>query len=209
MKYHRQQDGLTLIEMMIAILIGLIIMASTIGIFITSIKANSDTLKMTRLNQELQAVTTLMSRDLRRAGYWGTPATANAYAAETDTSIANCILLAYDIGSDGAGGADDFVGYLWVDDGLGGSGDGGHIEMRVSTTDFDDCSGLDVDGWTEITDSSVVLISNPPLFTSSSEASASTTVTTVELNVFGVLREDEDVSRRIIETVRLRNDIVN
>jgi len=205
MKLQRRQFGLTLIEMMIAMLIGLIVMAATMGIFLISLKSNVDTLKMVRLNQELQAASTIMSRDFRRAGYWGTPATANAYAAETNTAIANCILFAYDVESDGlAGGAMDYIGYKWVDDGLGASGNEGHLEIKVSAADFDVCTGT---GWSPITDNTVVLISQPT-FTVDSVTVGSATFISIEIILTGILKDDEDVSRTITEKIRLRNDIV-
>lgn len=206
MRLQRHQFGISLIEMMIAMLVGLIIVAATIGIFITSLKSNSDTLKMVRLNQELQAASTLMARDFRRAGYWGTPATANAYAAETDTSNANCMLFAYDVDSDGlAGGAMDYIGYKWVDDGLGTSGSEGHLEIKVSATDFDVCTGT---GWNPITDNNVVLISQPTFTVVPVTVGGATTFTSIELTLTGMLTADETVSRTITEKIRLRNDIV-
>jgi len=205
MRIQNKQSGLTLIEMMIAIVVGLIIVAGTIGIFITSLKLNSETLQMTRLNQELQAVMTLMTRDIRRSGYWGitTSGTVNAYASVAATSNQSggagddCILLAYDIDSNGLGGGNDYIGYKWDTD---------HIEMKVANAAFTCGSG----GWTDLSDSAVVNISEPVLDIVAYTAGTTTNeVNVLTLELTGTLVGDALISRTIKQTIRLRNDVIN
>ncbi len=69
-------SGFSLVELMISITIGLVVLGGVVSIFVSSVKSNADALKMTRLNQELQAVMSMMTRDIRRAGYWGTATNA-------------------------------------------------------------------------------------------------------------------------------------
>ena len=78
MKY--KQRGFTLIELMISIVIGLIILAAVVGMFVTLIKSDNDNLKSIRLNQELRAAMSLITRDIRRAG-------ANQNAAINSSTI--------------------------------------------------------------------------------------------------------------------------
>lgn len=63
--------GFTLIELMIAILIGVLIVGATLTIYVTTIKGSSNTLKLTRLNQDIGVTLQIMTNDIRRAGYWG------------------------------------------------------------------------------------------------------------------------------------------
>jgi prepilin-type N-terminal cleavage/methylation domain-containing protein len=68
MKSRIKLGGFTLIELMVAILIGSMVLAAIISLFVTMIKADNDNLKAIRLNQELRAAMSLITRDIRRAG---------------------------------------------------------------------------------------------------------------------------------------------
>ncbi len=115
-------SGFSLVELMISITVGLVVLGGVVSIFVSSVKGNADALKMTRLNQELQAVMSMMTRDIRRAGYWGlatsaigagalnlnintfaNPATGTAVATGNYSSEAanSCITFSYDMDADG------------------------------------------------------------------------------------------------------------
>ncbi|MDF1587695.1 MAG: prepilin-type N-terminal cleavage/methylation domain-containing protein [Gammaproteobacteria bacterium] len=199
MHIQKKQNGITLIELMIAILVGLIVMAATIGIFVTTIKSNSDTLKMIRLNQELQAVMTLITRDIRRVGYWGDniSGTINPFTAASIASGAvNTLSFGYD--------ADNYG----VDD---GQSENFGFRLNGSQVDM-----LDVaDNWQPLTDPTVVKITgltfdvaiwcpaNP-----SCAAPVKTELRTVNIVLTGELSTDATVSRTLKETIRIRNDVV-
>lgn len=121
----KKQTGFTLIEIMIALVLGLIVVGGAITIYITTIKGSSDTIKSARLNYDVDSVMVLMINDIRRAGYWGgaiagSDATENPYTvtslpaapptnfALTDINVyaydghANgCVLYTYDANDDG------------------------------------------------------------------------------------------------------------
>ena len=63
--------GFSLVELMISIVIGLVVVGGVISVFASAVKSHTDNLRMTRLNQELRTTMTLMTRELRRAGFWG------------------------------------------------------------------------------------------------------------------------------------------
>jgi len=65
----RPQQGLTLIELMIGLLVGSIITAGAISVFNNTLKSNSDNLNLARINQDLRGMMDIMVRDIRRAGY--------------------------------------------------------------------------------------------------------------------------------------------
>lgn len=109
--------GFSLVELMISIAVGLVVLGGVISIFASTVKSNADALEMTQLNQELRATMDVMSRDIRRSGYWfnapsavGPPATAasndnpfealviSKYGTEADFS---CITYQYDADNDG------------------------------------------------------------------------------------------------------------
>lgn len=64
------QHGLSLVELMIAVALGLMVLGVVISVFWNTLQSNKKALRMARLVQELRAVTDVMARDLRRAGYW-------------------------------------------------------------------------------------------------------------------------------------------
>jgi len=125
----KKHSGFTLIEIMIALLVGLMILSATIAIYIATVKGSADTIRSARLNHDLDSAMSLMSNDIRRAGFWGgavggSDATENVYTvvssgttttnfAPTDVSVMDftdgggtdhtdgCILYSYDADGDG------------------------------------------------------------------------------------------------------------
>ncbi|MDO9167812.1 MAG: prepilin-type N-terminal cleavage/methylation domain-containing protein [Methylobacter sp.] len=112
LKTHKQQKGVTLIELMIGLLIGMIVVAGGISVFTTSIKGQTDNQQLSRLNQDMRAMMDIMVRDIRRAGFVtsdpGAPANFALiknnpfFAATTDIDIHdydggtdNCIVYSY------------------------------------------------------------------------------------------------------------------
>lgn len=99
----RDNTGFSLVELMVAMVLGLIVIGAVIALVLSMMRANNQTIASTRLTQELRAVAALMSSDLRRAGGVIDPltvATANAgnpnnpFAA-IDTATAGCIRYSY------------------------------------------------------------------------------------------------------------------
>lgn len=67
--HGRRQRGLTLVEMMVALVAGLIVSAAVIAFALASMKGNAEYVQSTRLTQELRNTLDLVTRDLSRAGY--------------------------------------------------------------------------------------------------------------------------------------------
>jgi type IV pilus assembly protein PilW len=66
---RKQQAGITLVELLIGLLVGLIVIAAGTNIFITSIRGQTDNINLTRLNQDMRSMMDIMARDIRRAGF--------------------------------------------------------------------------------------------------------------------------------------------
>ncbi|WAR46541.1 PilW family protein [Methylomonas rapida] len=106
----KKQTGFTLIEIMIALLLGLIVVGATISIYIATVGSSASTIRSSRLNHDLESVMTLMANDIRRAGYWegaadneddnnpftNTDATAGAVTNVNILENGTCILYSYD-----------------------------------------------------------------------------------------------------------------
>lgn len=110
--------GMTLIELMIAMLLGIIIVSGTIAMYISTLRGSTDTLNSARLNYDLDSVMQLMVNDIRRAGYWG-GAIVNSVATDNPfTDGAANILISDYTDTDGTTYADGCILYSYdVDDG--------------------------------------------------------------------------------------------
>jgi len=141
----KKQAGFTLIELMISLLLGLIIIAITVGIYVTTIRGSTDTINAARLNYDLESAMSVMVNDIRRAGYWGGAVTGidsatNPFTtgtADIQIPTASCILYAYDTDGDGAPDNGEYYGFKLQN---------GAIGMRSDNTadTSGDCTGT---GW--------------------------------------------------------------
>lgn len=68
---HKQQNGLTLIELMIAIVLGLILVAGVIQIFVTNKQTYRVTEAQSRLQDNARFALEILTRDIRSTGYSG------------------------------------------------------------------------------------------------------------------------------------------
>lgn len=108
--HHRNSAGFSLIELMVALVAGLIVVGAVLSFTLSSLQANTEFVTTTRLTQELRANLNLVSQDLRRAGYdedaigyLARPATFTGFSQfatieiNHDDGIENsCVVYAYD-----------------------------------------------------------------------------------------------------------------
>jgi type IV pilus assembly protein PilW len=85
---RRRQRGLTLVGLMIGMVLGLFVVACAAALLVTRIREHRALLIESRLMQDLRTSADLITRDLRRAGYWG-DATAAIARTGTGGAIAN------------------------------------------------------------------------------------------------------------------------
>jgi type II secretory pathway component PulJ len=69
-QHKKKQVGFSLIELMIAIALGMIIITGVVYVASSGMRTNTETLRTTRLEQELRGVLLMLNRDLKRAGYY-------------------------------------------------------------------------------------------------------------------------------------------
>jgi len=151
----KKQTGFTLIEIMIALLIGLVILTATISMYVNTVTGSTNTIKSARLNYDLESVMLLMVNDIARAGYWGA-ATDGANSSTNPFTIgtaniqiptAACILYSYDAPSASAANGDGIVNNGEY---YGFKLQSGTVSMRSSDTAeaTADCTGT---GWSALT----------------------------------------------------------
>lgn len=81
--FFQHQRGLSLVELLVGIAIGLIVLVGATQLFVDYVGNNRHLVLETRVNQDLRAAADLIARDVRRSGYWG-----NATAAVVATTTA-------------------------------------------------------------------------------------------------------------------------
>lgn len=99
-------QGLGLVELMVALVAGLVVVGAVLALVVAIMKSNRQTLQTTRLNQELRATLAVIANDLRRARSVADPLSTaaaingNPYRA-VSTATGSCAIYAYDGALDG------------------------------------------------------------------------------------------------------------
>jgi prepilin-type N-terminal cleavage/methylation domain-containing protein len=78
--------GFTLIELMIALALGLVAMSAGVGLLSSTLALHTDTLNRTRMNQDLRQLFDVMQRDMARAGAWNSAGAIALASATHDLS---------------------------------------------------------------------------------------------------------------------------
>lgn len=214
------QRGVTMIELMLGIAVGLIVMAGVVGLLAGQLRGNQDLIGTIRLNNELRSSMDLIVRDLRRASYWGNSLAGvwypnipqildNPFLA-IDTATAGAIRYAYDIDSNGVVGPNETFR-------IRRDAAAGTIEIQqldaagtvtgttpISDADLSNVTGLtfvlqDRTATTTCLNPGAGLIGPTPPILHIRQITATLT---------GQLRSDPTVTRTLAESVRLRNDWV-
>lgn len=224
----RGSAGVSLIELMVGMAVGLVIIGGAVLLFTSNVVNGRRILVETRVNQNLRSAADLIVRDLRRAGYWanaingviaigsGTTTMANAYAAVTATcGVSNSqIAYAYAVDSNDALDTAEEYGFRL---------NNGAIEMKVNGAPT----------WQAVTDTDVMTVTRfqctetktaiaagsactrgcnttPPTPPGSPTTACpnppAITVTRYDIVMEATARSDAGVKRTLKESVLLRND---
>lgn len=79
--------GFTLIELMVAMVVGLIVIGATLALAVSLMRTNNETIRTTRLTQELRGVADIISAEVRRARSLSDPLANVGVGA---AALANC-----------------------------------------------------------------------------------------------------------------------
>jgi prepilin peptidase dependent protein B len=199
-------QGSSLIEMMIAITIGLGSLMSLASLVGFGIGVNGKLLASNRLAEELNSIGAVMYREIMRAGYNGNTLSTIADPAAAPSAFANtislsefpgeeansCILYAYDGNNNGVLdviGTNENHGFRLHDN---------SIEMRI------DGAACDAGGWRDLSDPDVVRVTSLS-FTLNKSTVNNVTSTRVEFNLIGELRDNALFSRAYNYKLMVRN----
>jgi prepilin peptidase dependent protein B len=210
----RRHRGLSMVELLVGAALGLVVSAAAAKLLAGHIHESRQLLLEARLMQDLRTTTDLVTRDLRRAGYWGAAASgvwvagasgvlANPYAALTvDVAASDAVAFQF---------SRDQVENHRVDsnEGFGFRLRKGAIEMRLGAAPW---QALNDVGTVTVTAFSITP-SRQDINLSGFCARACTgtgcpqqQVRRLAVRVSGRARNDASVTRSLHSEVRLRND---
>lgn len=230
MNLRTKQRGATLVELMIGLALSLIVTTSMVGLMSNSLGSTTRIVQMTQLTDELRNSMSMLSRDVRRANYnpYALYCYANADCGvdDVDSGLVNVL---WDIDT----ATDDCIRYSLEreinDDGSLGTLSGGGLRRVVTGgvgsleiwtgSDEPPANCADDTDWLPVTDPNFVHITE---FTVDDSNSFDETVTDSDGNVLANLRtrevqiaiggsliRDANITRRIEDVIRVRNDFVS
>jgi Tfp pilus assembly protein PilV len=214
-----KQTGATLMEAMISLALSLVVTLAMITLMGNSMGSANRIMQMSQLTGELRNAMSMMSRDIRRANYSASSiycygnadcGVDGSAAQAADISIAasdDCFIFGLDRNWDGDSSTDDAGAFRRiVTSGVGA------IEIWVGD-DSPDCDTADAD-WIALTDPDIVDITTLFIDDSSSFQNSITgstgTITQrtrkIQMQIEGRLILDNSITRRIEDTIKVRND---
>ena len=231
------QGGFSLVEMMVALVAGLIVSGAALAFLMSSMRSNGEYVQSTRLTQELRNTLDLAARDLRRAGYdddalryMATGAISPLATIQLNNAGAanSCIIYAYDRAAGTPGQVDTAAGEVRalrrVTATVNGVNNVGIIEYAESTgttkplcndasatyTSYPPaCNGV----WCPLSDPSTLNVTEFKVTDNSpadiTSGSRTMRIRNFQVTVTGMLVGSTDVTRGVSTRVRVRADCVN
>ena len=201
------EQGFSLVELMIALTLGLVLVGGVLSVFLGTLRSNADLGRMARLEEQLTGLLDLISRDLRRAGSTAKPYLAltgvpspfglDAPGAYTGEPANSCLTFRYDLNRDGllttAAGSDERFGYRLK---------GGMVQIRNAGLA---CTADDAPGWENAADRGELEITALG-FAVNTVSAGDMDARSVTVTLAGRLVADSATARSFTRTLRVRND---
>ena len=215
----RLQRGFTMVELMIGMAIGLFIVAAATSLMTGNLRENRSLMIESRLMQDLRTAADMITRDLRRAGYWGA---ANA-GVRSDVSTAVLMNPYVEVTPDNA--AADSVSFRFSRDAtenntvdsneqFGFRLRNGALELQLGAGNWQALTDANTLTVTEFSVTPTVEEINLASFCATACAAGSTTcppkqqVRSLAVVISGRAAGDAKVTRSVRSQVRLRNDSI-
>lgn len=202
---QQKQRGASLVELMIAMVLGIASLSMLASVTGYGVGTNANLLSQSRLTEELRAALFLIKREVRRAGINGDAlervqdpvanpsnfANSIVLGAYPGEDASSCILFTYDSNLDGVldvGGTNESYGFRLRD---------GAIEVRQAG------AGCEEDGWQDLTDSQMIEITE---LTFSMAQTVNNQVTSYEIDIdmIGRIRANPQFNRHYQENLLVR-----
>ncbi|HEY5716383.1 MAG TPA: prepilin-type N-terminal cleavage/methylation domain-containing protein [Psychromonas sp.] len=194
------KKGFSLVELMLALLLGAVLLAMVIGLYVTGVSSGAKSLKYSRLRTDLQSIMAIMETDIRRAGYGGSDFLVGSGGIKTVDSLnsdtSRCIVYSYNHNSAATITDTNRMGFRFAAD---------ENEVQFG-------SGVDPlaancyakGSWTALSDKGFLKITDL-VFAESVVSSATATLRSIEIGLSGELVSDGQYKHSISTTVQVRN----
>lgn len=216
-----RQRGVTLIELMVAMVVSLIASTAMIMLMANTLGTGTQTIQMTRLTQEMRTAMQLITRDLRRANFHSNSANcyANINCNPDDTKImaitpvgGNCFRFWYDREGDG----DLDVGTFQMVTVTRNSSSVNVLQMTASDSASNACGDGDWGVTLDITNGDLVnitafTVSNADSYTDTISETDTQVVSKIRITMTAELRNPPQgiaVSKTIEDLVFVRNVVL-
>jgi len=218
-RIHPRQRGMALIELMMALGMGVFLLLGLTTFLTVSLKSNNDAVQLANLNQELRTIVTLMTRDIHRAGYWGSTSYSTGALsgigagatyvnpfASVNTATAGCILYSYDRNGNGIQDAAEKFGFLLHN---------GAVMMRTSagatTYDCTTNAGNALDYLSDqknirITALTFSEVASQPVYMAGSSG-PNIRIRRINITISGQRLDDTSITQTLTDTVKIENDL--
>jgi prepilin peptidase dependent protein B len=213
------QQGFTLVELMVALVVNALIFIFLIAIFTTNLSHYNTILSTNRLNQQLEEIMQIMTTDIRRAGYWanantnvGTGNNTNPFQnSGTGTDIAvggpgnSCITFTYDHNNNGVLAA---ISSTSDDERYGYRLNGTNIQTRPWGAALSCTSPATA--WETMNDASITITALTFTINSSTlttgPGAQGITERSVDITLTGNLTSNTAITKTMTQHVRINND---
>lgn len=155
----RPSSGLSIVELLVGIAIGLFILAGATLVTSTQLSDNRQLLLETQIQQDLRATADLITREIRRSGYWGRASTTAWPAAQAPVNM----YQKFETDMAGDGGREKEIRFWYskalsagAEDGIVGEDEKFGFALNKTTGTVDAKVGNA--GWQAMTDPSVLTI---------------------------------------------------
>lgn len=212
---RRVQRGFSLIELMIGLVAGIIVVGAVSSFAVSTLRTSSQNIQSTRLTQDLRTAMTLVTRELRRAGYDA----GSVSQLGTGKSLSGFTTLqAPPFGPDGC------LSYEYNRAGnqfRAIRANAGALEMATATAVISNCAN---GAWSALTDTDVVtitrfepdevrepfssIVQSRVVGTDTEVMTGCGVVRKISIGLTGSLATDASVARTIHDEVRVRADPV-
>ena len=222
-----RQRGLSLVEMMVGLTVGLFITGAALLAAVNATGENRRLMLEARLLQDLRATMDLVTRSLRRAGYWGnakaglrdaadtsgqTGYEATGYAVVTPaTGSASAVQFRVAGDADDSADDDETLGFRLA---TGADGIGRVQVLLAGAASYQDLTDPAVTDVTEFTVEALPLPATALTCPAPCGTSALPSCPTLQVRQYRITMRaravsDADVRRALQGTVRLRNDLLS
>lgn len=194
------KKGFSLVELMLSLLLGSVLLAMVISLYVTGVSSGAKSLKYSRLRTDLQSIMSIMETDIRRAGYGGSDYLVGSEGTKTvdsqNSGTSKCIVYSYNHNAAAAITDTNRMGFRFS---------AAKNEIQFGTGVDPLATNCYSEGrWTALSDKNFIKITGLN-FAESVVSSAAASIRSVEIHLSGELVADASYKHTINTRVQVRN----